>query len=296
MAELARSTIIRQSHSVVLVEDTNVVNSLPDVFTTEFAVVFLLTSGRVEMLYDGHLQTIQPNDLFVFYPNYEIRKVSVSSDFSFRAVCLKNDFISTLTTKEGSVAEVMLMLSQRTNLAISAESVDSFLRYYELIKLKLSQPETINRGRKIVLLTTSFLCDAMDYVTDGDFDKLIGFTSTDSLFRRFLQLMSDIKPKPRYVDDYAQMLNVTPKYLSAICKKKTGMTAIKFINKAVLKDIITLLHDDTKSIKQISDELGFPSQSFLGTFLKKHAGMSPLQYRTGSLVSGSKRGSAKKGV
>ena len=65
MAELARSTIIRQSHSVVLVEDTNVVNSLPDVFTTEFAVVFLLTSGRVEMLYDGHLQTIQPNDLFL---------------------------------------------------------------------------------------------------------------------------------------------------------------------------------------------------------------------------------------
>ena len=40
-----------------------------------------------------------------------------------------------------------------------------------------------------------------------------------------------------------------------------------------------LLKNTTKSIKEITDELNFPNQSFLGKYFKEHVGVSPSVYR-----------------
>ena len=46
-------------------------------------------------------------------------------------------------------------------------------------------------------------------------------------------------------------------------------------------EIRVLLKNSTKSIKEITDELNFPNQSFLGKFFKEHMGVSPSDYRKG---------------
>ena len=40
-----------------------------------------------------------------------------------------------------------------------------------------------------------------------------------------------------------------------------------------------LLHDPDKSVKEISNELGFPNLSFFGKYVKRMLGMSPKTYR-----------------
>jgi transcriptional regulator GlxA family with amidase domain len=44
-------------------------------------------------------------------------------------------------------------------------------------------------------------------------------------------------------------------------------------------EIRVLLKNTTKSIKEITMEMNFPTQSFLGKFFKEHMGMSPSDYR-----------------
>lgn len=47
----------------------------------------------------------------------------------------------------------------------------------------------------------------------------------------------------------------------------------------VENSIIDALIDNSKSIKQIAEMLGFANQSHFGTFFNRKAGMSPQQFR-----------------
>ena len=40
-----------------------------------------------------------------------------------------------------------------------------------------------------------------------------------------------------------------------------------------------LLKNSAKTIKEITAELNFPNQSFLGKYFKEHVGLSPTEYR-----------------
>lgn len=86
------------------------------------------------------------------------------------------------------------------------------------------------------------------------------------------------------VSFYADKLNVTPKYLSAVCKEISGHTASDIINQYVVKDVEALLKRSGRSIKEVANELMFPNLSFFGKYVKKHLGVSPKQYREKLLV------------
>ena len=103
--------------------------------------------------------------------------------------------------------------------------------------------------------------------------------SADKVFSDFVSLLSSASPKPRDVAYYADRLCLTPKYLSAVCKQVSGITASQFIAQFVVKDIRRLLEETDKSIKEICNELAFPNPSFFGTYVRKHLGLSPRQYR-----------------
>jgi AraC-like DNA-binding protein len=44
-------------------------------------------------------------------------------------------------------------------------------------------------------------------------------------------------------------------------------------------ELRVLLKNSTKSIKEITEELNFPNQSFLGKYFKEHVGLTPTAYR-----------------
>ena len=76
-----------------------------------------------------------------------------------------------------------------------------------------------------------------------------------------------------------EQLNITPKYLSEVVKQLSTRTTNDWIDKYVILEMRVLLKNTTKSIKEISDELSFPNQSFMGKYFKIHVGMSPKDYR-----------------
>jgi YesN/AraC family two-component response regulator len=52
----------------------------------------------------------------------------------------------------------------------------------------------------------------------------------------------------------------------------------------VSRDIHELLTESNKSIKEIMEELDFPSLSFFGKYVKKHLGKGPKEYRAAQLA------------
>ena len=83
----------------------------------------------------------------------------------------------------------------------------------------------------------------------------------------------------REVEWYADKLCISPKYLSDVCRKCSGRPASEWIKDYVMFDIRSQLKNSTKSIKEISNRLGFSSLTFFGKCIRRWFGQSPTELR-----------------
>lgn len=103
---------------------------------------------------------------------------------------------------------------------------------------------------------------------------------TDALMVEFIRILSTDCERERSVEYYASKLGISPKYLSLICKKKTGKNASKIIDDVVIHRAKDLLRQSGLSIQEVADRLNFVSQSFFGKYFKQRVGISPSRYKT----------------
>lgn len=101
----------------------------------------------------------------------------------------------------------------------------------------------------------------------------------DAIFTNFIKLVELHYREERRVGWYATQLCITPKYLSETVKAASKRTPSDWIESYVTLEISNLLKNTTMNIKQITQAMHFPNQSFLGKFFKEHVGKSPSQYR-----------------
>ena len=82
-----------------------------------------------------------------------------------------------------------------------------------------------------------------------------------------------------YDNFYANELCISTKYLTGICRSVTGDSAKKIIDDFAILEIKVLLQSTELTMQDIADRLGFPDQSYLGRYFKRHEGMSPREYQ-----------------
>mgnify|MGYP002942986293 CR=1 FL=1 len=85
----------------------------------------------------------------------------------------------------------------------------------------------------------------------------------------------------RSVGFYAGQLNLTPKYLTTLIKRISGLSVSEWIDNYVILEAKTLLKYSNMSVQEIAYYLNFPNQSFFGKYFKNHTGMTPTAYRLG---------------
>lgn len=96
---------------------------------------------------------------------------------------------------------------------------------------------------------------------------------------RFLRLVQENFRRERFLDFYADKLDITPKHLSRTVLTQTGVPAVEWITRHVILEAKVMLRSSNLNIQQIAQELNFPSQSFFGKYFKKATGLSPKDYR-----------------
>ena len=77
----------------------------------------------------------------------------------------------------------------------------------------------------------------------------------------------------------ADKLCLSANYFSDLCRKETGMSALKHIQQKVLDVAKEQVFNTSKSISEISYELGFPYPQHFSRWFKKMAGITPNEYR-----------------
>ncbi len=100
-----------------------------------------------------------------------------------------------------------------------------------------------------------------------------------SIYNRFISLLITRCPDLHKVNEYADLLCVTPQHLNTICRKQTGKSAGKIISEQLLLEAKRyLLHTDF-TINEIADALSFSDTSNFIKYIKKHLKVTPSQFR-----------------
>jgi len=102
---------------------------------------------------------------------------------------------------------------------------------------------------------------------------------SEQISNHFLSLIEEHFQNRKSVQDYADILEITPKHLSETIKETLDRSALSFIHARIIKEIQYQLCYTTLSIKQISSSLYFANSSDFGRFFKRYVGLSPKAYR-----------------
>jgi AraC family transcriptional activator of pobA len=99
------------------------------------------------------------------------------------------------------------------------------------------------------------------------------------VFRKFNLLVERNFHTEHSVNYYARLLNKSPKTLSNIFRLYNGKSPQQIISERIIIEAKRLLSFTTKTVKEITYDLGFESPAYFGSFFKKHTSLSPIEYR-----------------
>lgn len=87
------------------------------------------------------------------------------------------------------------------------------------------------------------------------------------------------------LDIAASMLYISPNYLRQMFKKKTGETFIEYLTNQRMKKATELLTDCSLKISEVTEQVGYASQSYFTKCFKKYYNITPTEYRMSILNS-----------
>ena len=268
-------------NDIVIVDN---IQKFTEISTAHVAMnaIAICTQGKIRLMMNGQAIELHKNQLAVIPQNVIITDPMVSPDLNLKAMFFTNRILQSFLRDKMNVWNDVVYVRRMHVITLEDIDLQFYTNFYEMLRLCFDKNnDNIFRTDVIQSLLRGAVlgfCGALKQRMLGD-DVSINAHTNNPHFQRFLDLLHSIDVKHRPVEWYATELCISPKYLSALCKKHSGKTANEWITEHVLEDIRYYLKQTDYSIKQICDLLGFPNPSFFGKYVKDHFGQTPAYFR-----------------
>ena len=232
-------------------------DQISDAHTTQeptrlnFILMALCLKGQAKYNIDTKEQTVKAGDLLFISERHIVDNYSASADFECLCIMVSTEFYHGFVQSVQNVSSLLLFSMNNPVVALTPSEVQVFSNYFHTIREKITNTGHHYRENLVKAL----------------------------LLAQFIRLLEQNFRSIRRVSWYAEQLFITPKYLSEVVKQTSKRTPNEWIDSYVILEARVLLKTTTMSIKEIADELHFPSQSFLGKYFKEHVGVSPSEFR-----------------
>ena len=258
-------------------------------------IAFYCDKGALQFSIEGKMYNAQAGDLVVCTPRNIISLNMRSLDLQGIVICVGTSlFDETLPGVfhiDPNWWKKFLYLRQNPVIHATEFQIKLCLAYFNLLKTYMEDSE--NPYRQHIIKLTSQTA-AVELLHELDKWNLLeediavksknDISQKDRLFQRFMALLNHPTNTDREVRNYAEKLLVTSKYLSAVCKEKSGRTALEWITESTVAHIKYYLLQTDLSVKEIAFNLDFPDVSFFCKYVKKHLGQAPVEYRKSNQV------------
>ena len=243
--------------------------------------IVICTNGKVQAQMNSQTMELHKNQIAIVPQNVTVTDVMISPDFNLKAMFLTNRILQSFLREKMNIWNDMMYIHRHYVVTMDEDEILFYTHFYDMLTLAIVKGKDNPLHTDVIqsLLRSAILalCGAMKQKLS--LAAVHQVKTSDNHFQRFLDLLHSSEVKRHTVETYASELCISPKYLSALCKKNSGKTANEWITERVLEDIRYYLKQSDYSIKEICDRLGFPNPSFFGKYVKDHFGMTPLQFR-----------------
>ena len=247
----------------------------------EYNTIIHCRNGRILVEVGGNQQIkVRPGQLLLIPAGKVVQPIMVSTDVDAGVLLVSDKTLKTVLAGQINIWNKAMYMKEIyvVEEAGWVEGIESYARSL----FKAATPPVLFREMMTSFLRTMLLmiCEGLIQHKEMTSTDDASTTHDKDLFNRFLQLLAQQEQKRQQVSFYADKLNISPKYLSTVCKKVSGKNPMRWITEYVMQDCYALLKSTDLSIKEISNRLGFPNSSFFGQYFREQAGMTPLEYRT----------------
>ena len=251
----------------------------------DHGIIIICTAGAAQFEYDGQTIQLNKNDLFLYMVRSVVEKFMSTPDFNCRQVWFSRGEMGNMNMFTKSSLSDVLLLKHNPKASLSDADVALFDSYYYQLSHHMRNsslelyPDIVRSIVSTFLLEVLSVLRRVEQRTKGD--NAFGDTGLHGkkLADRFMQLVEQSDGRIRRVDEYAKMLNVTPKYLSKLLMETMNKRPSEMIHFFTLRAIENRLRFTDMTMQQIADDLQFPNASFFGKYFKEHSDMTPMEYR-----------------
>ena len=253
-----------------------IIQAHESLYNYDYFIIIVALRGTLRLVVGGTQIDMRANDMIAIKPCMSVEiKESRCIYFSYM---VSGYIMNDIYEHSALGKEVSIRALSYTHLHFPPESVYILLSCYKRIKQEHKRPLYPMQEMALRAYHTANLAKLLSSIKSAEVIEHVSNSRQHSFFKRFIEVLSRDHKKERSVQYYANQLNISPKYLSAISQTHTGLSASQVIDQYVTHAIKQTLYAHEFNIKTLSKDFNFPSQSFFGRFFKRVTGMSPNEY------------------
>lgn len=215
--------------------------------------------------------------MVVYFPDQILQYAKRDKRFDVRYIHFSKNFIDDISKHFKDYPLFVHQVKNHPVIPLSKEDLKELLDFLEKARRTVSDADNSYQKETVIHWSALLFYDILSRIK-AEPNEI--FKSCRALLvDKFLNLVRDNHMEHRELSFYAEKLCLTPKYLTTVIKKESGVSAADWIEKYVILQAQALLKSTDLTIQQISDKLNFSSQVFFGKYFKRLVGMSPKEYR-----------------
>jgi AraC family transcriptional activator of pobA len=266
-----------QENFTVLSNEVGLIHGLP--VKTDYYSVILCLRGSCKKTVGHFVFEVYTNSIHLVSPAFITSFEDASDDLLLYQVLFKKDFLTHNFLKENIVDNLLEVNADYPPIyGLSQKSVTSLKALYEKIS-----DESREQGAFHLQILRLLVVDLLYEMNRACENCLLHSTRHLSkqyqLVYKFKKLVEDQFLTLKTVQQYADELFISAKYLTEIVKGETGLNALHVIHNRMYLEAQYLLSSSGLSIKEIAERLNFDNSSHFSRFFKRFAGHNPSEFK-----------------
>ncbi|MET0299321.1 MAG: AraC family transcriptional regulator, partial [Flavitalea sp.] len=226
--------------------------------------------------------TLRKNDLVLFTSNMIRHFETVTPDCKSKNLLFSDEYLlgAAIPSK---TAEAFNFLSGiiKPVASLREDQAELILTQIKALGLKLQQNQKNAFYAEDIVrnLFSALIFEVGALYQTGDKPYVVAGTRKENVVHQFLKLLMKKFKEEKSVQAYADMLHITPKYLTTATRELTGKSAGSLIDEMIIVEAKVLLNESGMPIAHIAESLNFSDQFVFSKFFKKHSGQNPSSFR-----------------
>lgn len=273
--------------------EVNILNAEKETVKLTKTGLFLCKEGEVTLTIDSMEYHLCPSSIIVYFSYSTLHIISHTPNLRGTLIGANLEIIQPMLYNVSNF-NALFVIKQVPHQVISQTQYQALTQYITLLKnvTRKEQEENANAvsapnkpvieiaHKQAELLSYALMLEVLQCYTNVTANNE-AFSRKDEVLQKFVSMLYRKYRTEHEVGYYAEQQFLTTRYFSTIVKERSGKSPSQWIATALLVDARNLLRHTNMTIKEISDTLYFPNQSYFGKWFKNLTSLSPLEFRKG---------------